>query len=221
MINDSTPPDALLAEVSRDLHSVRPWPTPWRQALWSTPLAITVIVALPLLVGLRQDAGAIGPLVAWGVSLVQVAMGLILIWMASREGTPARRLPGNVTRAAIAAAGLMVLAVSYVTFSRSPTHVPHGTSAWLVGTICYVGGILASAPLFVLAAWFHSRYVSPRPALAGALYGAGAALTANAGWRLICPISTPWHVLTAHGGSAISVAVVSALLAHLVAKRVR
>src|SRR5262249_17479141 len=72
-----------------------------------------------------------------------------------------------------------------------------------------------------LAAWFHSRFVSPRPALAGGLYGAGAALTADAGWRLICPISTPWHVLTAHGGSVLSITLLSALTAHLVAARAR
>src|SRR5215831_14225209 len=56
MINDSRPPDALLAEVSRDLRAVRPWPTPWRDALRLSPLALGIIVALPVLVGLRRDA---------------------------------------------------------------------------------------------------------------------------------------------------------------------
>ncbi len=221
MINDSTPPDALLAEVSRDLRPVRPWPTPWRDALRLSPLALGIIVALPLLIGLRRDAVAIGPLVAWGVSLVQVGLGITLIWMATREGRPARRLPRSMVHAALAAAGFMVVAVSFLTFSKSPTLVPHGISPWLVGTVCYFGSTVAAAPLFALAAWFHSRFASPRPALAGGLYGAGAALTSNAGWRLICPISTPWHVLTAHGGSVITIALLSALVAHLVATRAR
>ncbi len=202
MINDSTPPDALLAEVSRDLRPVRPWPTPWRDALRLSPLALGIIVALPVLVGLRRDAVAVGPLVVWGVSLIQVALGIVLIWMAT-------------------GAGFMVVAVSFLTFSKSPTHVPHGISPWLVGMVCYFGSTVAATPLFALAAWFHSRFVSPRPALAGGLYGAGAALTSNAGWRLICPISTPWHVLTAHGGSVISITLLSALTAHLVAVRAR
>jgi hypothetical protein len=115
----------------------------------------------------------------------------------------------------------MVVAVSFLTFSKSPTHVPHDVSPWLAGMICYFGSTLAAAPFFALAAWFHSRFVSPHPALAGGLYGAGAALTSNAGWRLICPISTPWHVLTAHGGSVISISLLSALTAHLVAARAR
>jgi hypothetical protein len=221
MIDDLKPPDALLAEVSRDLRAVRPWPTPWRDALRLSPLALGIIVALPLLIGLRQDAVAVGPLVMWGVSLMQVALGIMLIWMAMREGRPARRLPHGVVRAALAAAGFMVVAVSFVTFSRSPTHVPHGIPPWIAGMVCYLGSTVAATPLFALAAWFHSRFVSPRPALAGGLYGAGAALTANAGWRLICPISTPWHVLTAHAGSVISITLLSALIAHLVARRAR
>jgi hypothetical protein len=220
-INDSTPPDALLAQVGRDLRNVRPWPTPWRDALRLTPLALGIIIALPVLVGLRRDVVAVGPLVAWGLSLIQVALGIALIWMATREGRPARRLPRGVVRAALAGAGFMVVAVSFLTFSKSPTHVPHGIPPWIAGMVCYLGSTLVAAPFFALAAWFHSRVVSPRPALAGGLYGAGAALTANAGWRLICPISTPWHVLTAHGGSVISITLLSALTAHLVANRTR
>ena len=221
MIDESKPPDALLAEVSRDLRAVRPWPGPWRDALRLSPLAVGIVIALPLLVGLRRDAVAVGPLIMWGVSLIQVALGILLVWMATREGRPARRLPRGVVRLALAGAGFMVVSVSFLTFSKSPTHVPHGIPPWIAGMVCYLGSTLAATPLFVLAAWFHSRFVSPRPALAGGLYGAGAALTANAGWRLICPISTPWHVLTAHGGSVITVALLSALTAHLVANRAR
>jgi hypothetical protein len=221
MIDDSTPPDALLAQVRRDLRAVRPWPTPRRDALRLTPLALGILVALPLLVGLRRDAVAVGPFVAWGVSLLQVVMGVVLIWMATREGRPVRRLPRGFVLVALAGAGFIVVAVSFVTFSKSPTRVPHGISPWLVGMLCYLGNGVAAAPLFALAAWFHSRFVSPRPALAGGLYGAGAALTADAGWRLICPISTPWHVLTAHGGSLVSITLLSALTAHLVAERAR
>src|SRR5262249_44775588 len=137
------------------------------------------------------------------------------------EGRPARRLPRGVVRAALAGAGFMVVAASFLTFSKSPTHVPRGISPWLVGMVCYVGRTVMATPLFALAGWFPSRVLCPQPPLSGGLYGAGAALTSNAGWRLVCPISTPWHVLTAHGASVISIGLLSALIAHLVAGRTR
>src|SRR5262249_31335711 len=64
------------------------------------------------------------------VSLVQVALGIVLIWMATREGRPARRLPRGVVRAALAGAGFMVVAVSFVAVSESPTQGAHGMGAW-------------------------------------------------------------------------------------------
>src|SRR5262249_12317925 len=158
MNNDSTPPDTLLAEVSRDLGPVRPWSTPWRDVLRLTPLVLGIIIALPLVLGLRRDVVNVGPLVAWGVSLIQASLGIVLIWMATREGRPARRLPRGLVRAALAAAGFLVVAVSFLTFSRSPTHVPPGISPWLAGTFCYVGSTLVATPFFALAAWFHSRF---------------------------------------------------------------
>src|SRR5947208_1848239 len=105
MKNDSTLPETLLAEISRDLRPVHPWPTPWRDALRLSPLAFGIIVALPLIIGLRRDAVAVGPFVAWGVSLAQVALGILLIWTATREGRPVRRLPRGVVGAALAGAG--------------------------------------------------------------------------------------------------------------------
>lgn len=219
MIDDSTPPDALLDQVGRDLRAVRPWPAPGRDVLRLTPFAFGILVALPFIFGLRKDAVAVGPLVMWGVSLIQVALGIALIWMATREGRPARRLPRGAIRTALVAAGFLVVAVSYVTFSKSPTEVPRGLSPYIAGAVCFFGSTAAATPLFALAAWFHSRFASPHPALAGGLYGAGAALTANAGWRLICPISSPWHVLIAHGGSVVALTLLSALTAHLVAGR--
>jgi len=120
----------------------------------------------------------------------------------------------------MAGAGLMVVAFSYVTFWVSPT-LPAGGTAWRIGLVCYVGGTLAAVPLFALAEWFRSRWTAPHQEKMGALYGAGAGLTANAGWRLVCPVSAPWHVLTAHGGATISTTVLGAVVAHVVAVRAR
>jgi hypothetical protein len=47
-----------------------------------------------------------------------------------------------------------------------------------------------------------------RPALAGALYGLGSGLLADAGWRLFCHFANPAHVFGAH---ALAIGVVTAI----------
>jgi hypothetical protein len=73
--------------------------------------------------------------------------------------------------------------------------------------------------LLFLAGWLLGRALPGQPWLAGALFGAGAGLTADASWRLVCRISDPWHVLAAHGGAIIVLAAVGAVAAYLAAAR--
>jgi len=49
-----------------------------------------------------------------------------------------------------------------------------------------------------VSGWLAARAFPLRPRLAGALYGIGAGLMADAGWRLFCHFSGPAHVLGAH-----------------------
>jgi hypothetical protein len=70
----------------------------------------------------------------------------------------------------------------------------------------------------LVAAVIIGRTMPARPWLAGALIGGGAALSADATWRLMCPVSDPWHVLTAHAGAVVTVAVAGALLFTVVAR---
>src|SRR5262249_35173900 len=46
------------------------------------------------------------------------------------------------------------------------------------------------------------------------LYGAGAGLAINAGWRIACPFSTLWHALGAHGA-----AILGALIGRVLGNR--
>jgi hypothetical protein len=52
--------------------------------------------------------------------------------------------------------------------------------------------------------------------VAGALYGLGAGIMADAGVRLFCRVSEPSHVLIAHGGAILSLVALGALAASLV-----
>ena len=66
---------------------------------------------------------------------------------------------------------------------------------WL---ICVFGTFASALPALFAAAWLVRRAYPLRPALAGALYGLGAGLLSDAGWRLFCHFSDPNHVFAAH-----------------------
>jgi hypothetical protein len=219
MADPSRPPDALLAQISRDLNPVRPSPLPLRQTFRWAPIGLLAPLAILILMGIRRDSTILGPVVAWGASIAQLTVGVMLIWIATRENTPGHRLPMNLVRAALAAAWLMVAAIALWTFAASPTVVPARLSAWRIGMFCGVGGTLAGTILVALVAWFFGHSLAARPALAGALYGASAGITVNAGWRLACPISAPSHSVAAHGAAVIATTLLGALVVHWMAKR--
>jgi hypothetical protein len=60
------------------------------------------------------------------------------------------------------------------------------------------GTIVGALPVMAIAGWLVARAFPLRPRLAGALYGIGAGLIADAGWRLFCHFSDPVHVYGAH-----------------------
>ena len=98
----------------------------------------------------------------------------------------------------------------------------HGTlhfPPWIMGFVCGIGSTLAGGilVLFFSRAFRHS--LATRPSVAGALYGAGAGLAINAGWRIACPVSTPWHSLGAHGAAIIATAVLGALIGRFLGNR--
>src|SRR6266446_3820165 len=76
------------------------------------------------------------------------------------------------------------------------------------------GGILV---LFFSRLFRNS--LATRPTMAGALYGAGAGLAINAGWRIACPFSTPWHALGAHGAAIIATAILGGLIGSFLGNR--
>jgi len=74
-------------------------------------------------------------------------------------------------------------------------------------------------PALVIAAILTARALPVRPAVAGALYGLGCGLVADAGLRLYCDYSVPLHVLFAHGGAVLGVTMAGALVAVVVARQ--
>jgi hypothetical protein len=156
-------------------------------------------------------------------------LAIALVWIAAHESIPAGRLPRQMVYSAAVAASLVVVFVTLLTFSASPANetlrVPPRineilrVSPWIAGFACGIGSTLAGGILVLLFSLVFQNSLATRPTVAGALYGAGAGLAINAGWRIACPFSTPWHALGAHGAAIIGTVILGALIGRLLGNR--
>jgi hypothetical protein len=219
------PPEELMRAIAQDLRPVKPSPRPLRLALGTAPVALLFACLVMLVVGVRGDSGILGPLVTWGLSAAQFTLGIVLVWVAAHESTPAGRLPKGTVYSAALAALLLVVAITLSTFSISPLggtlRVPGAVRVrpWIIGLVCGVGSTVAGGIVVLVFSWMFQNSLATRPTMAGALYGAGAGLAINAGWRIACPVSTPWHSLGAHGAPIIATAILGALIGRFIGNR--
>jgi hypothetical protein len=224
------PPEALMRAITLDLKPVRPSPRPLQLALRMAPIALLVSSVILLAVGLRADSGMLGPLLTWGASAVQFLVAIALVWIAAHESRPAGRLPRQMVYNAAAAAFLVVVSIALLTFSKSPASEPLfrlppranemlRLKPWIMAFGCGIGSTVAGGILVLLFSWVFRNSLAARPTVAGALYGAGAGLAINAGWRIACPISTPWHSLGAHGAAIVATVGLGALIGRYLGNR--
>jgi hypothetical protein len=224
------PPEALMRAIAQDLRPVRPAPEPLHLALRIVPFAFLVSSLILLAIGPRHDAGILGPLLTWGASAAQFVLAIALVWIAAHESIPVGRLPRQMVYSAAVAACLVVVFVSLLTFSTSPANEPLlrvppwinetlRVSPWIMGFACGIGSTLAGGILVVFFSWLFRNSLATRPTVAGALYGAGAGLAINAGWRIACPVSTPSHALGAHGAAIIATVILGALIGRFLGNR--
>jgi hypothetical protein len=211
-------PKNLRDAVQRDLRPVRPLRAPFVRALVLIPIAVGIVLAIPGTHFFRSDMAAIGALKAWGFSFGQALAGLVIVAAALRESIPGRGLPRGVVIAMIAIglaipASLLVLTAASFDVGPAPGH------ALQEGATCFRVSALSAIPALIAAAWLAVRALPMRPALAGALYGLGCGLIADAGLRLYCEYTVPEHVLFAHGGAILAVMVVGAAVAKLLPPR--
>jgi hypothetical protein len=220
------PPESLMRAIAADLKPVKPSPLPLRLALWTAPLALLVSSLILMALGVRRDSVTLGPLLTWGASAAQFALAIVLIWVAAHESTPAARLPRKVVYSVAIIALLVVLVVTVSTFWRSAPIGMRRGSPWVAGLFCGAGSVIAGTMLVLLCVGIFRKSLATRPTAAGALYGAGAGVAVNAGWRLGCPVSTLGHALGAHGGAIIAIALVGAVIGRVLggqrlARRIR
>src|SRR5713101_7768521 len=223
------PPEALMRAITRDLRPVRPSPQPLYLALRMVPLALLVSSVILLAIGPRHDLGLLGPLLTWGASAAQFVLAIAFVWIAAHESIPAGRLPMQMVYSAAVAASLVVVSLTLLTFSTSPVtaalrvppqiNEPLRDSPWIMGFACGIGSTLAGGILVLFFSWVFRNSLATRPTVAGALYGAGAGLAINAGWRIACPVSTPWHALGAHGAAIVATTILGALIGRFLGNR--
>src|SRR6266853_2912678 len=226
MIDRSPKPlEALMRVIAQDLRPVKPSPRPLRLALQTAPFALLVSSLVLLAVGIRGDSGILGPLLTWGASVAQFTLAIVLVWVAAHESTPAGRLPKGTVYSAAVAALLVVVAITLSTFSISPVgstlRVVGGLRVppWIMDMACGIGSTVAGGILVLLFSWMFRNSLATRPTVAGALYGAGAGVAVNAGWRIACPFSTLRHTLGAHGTAIVATVLLGALIGRFLRAR--
>ena len=210
-------PADLRSRLEADFTSVRPLPPPWRRTLFLLPFAALALVAAPTWFDVRVDADRLGWMSGWGFSLLQVVLGLALTTAGLREAVPGREWTVRTLAAWLIGPLVLVAIVTWISWSASP--IPLRSGWWSVGLVCFGGSLATAMPAAAMASVLAIRAYPIRPEVTGVLFGLGAGLMADAGWRMFCHFSEPAHVLPAHLGAIIASAMVGLALTRTLARR--
>lgn len=195
-------PEGLRARVAADLAPVRPLPPPLARALWMLPVAAVLLVAAPLVFEWRPQAARLGWAGTWGLSMLQGAVAIAVVWAALTDAVPGRGWTRGAAAAILALPVGLVIAITGWSWIESPVALARGW--WLIGGLCFTGSAVSALPAAALASVLAVRAYPTHPVRTGAMLGLGAGLMADAGWRLFCHYSEPAHVLTAHLGGVLA-----------------
>lgn len=202
--------------VSRDLRPVRPlWP-PSRRALALLPLAIAVVIGVPLVNYFRTDLAALGFFKSWGLSVLESLAGLAIIALGLREAIPGRALE----RRALLMASLVGLALPLVIYRVTTdtfTVGPRTWFQWQFGMACFRTSVLAAVPVLLASAFLTKRAFPLRRVATGILWGLGCGLIADAGLRLYCEFTTLPHMLLEHFAAVVASMLVGAVVTSVIA----
>jgi hypothetical protein len=211
--SDHGVPSALRDRVFADLRPVRPLADPWKRALVLAPIGLLLVALVHMRWGTRSDLGA-GLL--WGLSLLQIAVGVGLVIAALREVIPDRALSVPVQIGLFVGGFALAVGVTYLAWHASPSIAP-AAKRYLFWKSCFSGTIEVGLPALLVILALATRGMMWRPVLVGGLAGLAAGLIADAGWRTFCNVSEPAHVLSAHIAGVVALAILGAVGAKLYA----
>jgi hypothetical protein len=195
-------PNNLRRAVSDDLAPVKPLSPVWIRTLYAVAVAAAglALVVAAFKLSLRSDMGQIPLWLSWGCTVVQLAVGVVLVSMALREAVPGHGVPAGAVATAVSTGVVMQILVGITTWMHSPG-VPFIEGAGLrVGLTCSTHDTALALPALAVTLWLVFRALPLRPSIAGLLGGTGAAVTADAINHIICPMSDLRHVLVWHTG---------------------
>ena len=208
-------PNDLRDRIKADLRPTRPLRPPLVRALVLIPIAVAIVLSVPGLRFFRSDMAVIGFLKAWGFSFGQALAGLVIVGVALRESIPGRGLSRGAIVATIAIGLVIPFALLGVTASAFDVG-PEPGRGLEEGIGCFRVSAISAIPALIAAAFLAARALPLRPALAGALYGLGCGLIADAGLRLFCEYTAPTHVVFGHGGAIVAAMAFGAIVAKAV-----
>jgi len=163
--------------------------------LWVVPLAIVAFLAPLLILGPRPDLDRLGVGLAWLPVAVQLLLGFGLMAMALREAVPGF----GISRGMIV--GLIVAAIALHLAANSAIWLAYPTTSekiWSLWWMCFRHELFLGVPFLVVVTWLAVRALPVRPCTVGLLSGVGGGVMADATWRMVCPISEPYHVFSSH-----------------------
>jgi len=215
-MKDSGAKENVRTIVERDLHPVRPlWP-PSKRALALMPLALAIVVGVPVINYFRPDFDTLGFFRGWGLSLLESCAGLAIVALGLRESVPGRvlRIAALVTAAVVGLAiPLVVLRATADNFNLGPK----SWSEWRYGMACFRTSVLAATPILAASAFLTRRAFALRPVAAGILWGLGCGLIADAGLRLYCEFTSMPHVMLEHFGAVVASMLLGAIVSSAIA----
>jgi hypothetical protein len=214
-MNEPTAPPALIDRVRRDLAPVRPLRRPMVRALFVLPVGLALMFGLPSYWGLRENVGALSTWASWGLSALEGAAGLLIVGAALTEAVPGRRFSARAVTLTIGTGVLVPLAITLATYWMLPAVGPASTAVRSAFE-CFDMIVVWAVPAVAVPAWLAARAWPERPAVAGAFYGLGTGVMADAGARLFCWISSPAHVIVSHGLALLAVTAAGAAAGALI-----
>ncbi len=150
-------PEGLRTHIAVDYVPVRPLAAPIARTLWMVPLAVLTLMAAQFVFTLRLDAARLGWGRTWGISIAQVAVGLVVIAAALREAVPGRAWSRTAAALWIGIPIAIVLAVTWTTWDASPIRLRRGW--YFVGGLCITGSIVSALPAVTLASEIGRAHV--------------------------------------------------------------